>query len=157
MSRVSNVKIGEVARQTGIHASAVRYYERIGLLRPAHRVSGRRQYEPSVLDQLALIRLGSRLGFSLDELRELLGSMDYKRLPEAARRLAQRKVVEIDHLVDGATRIRRLLSEALQCGCLELDACALIRGADQLPADTWMSMAGRRLRRKTPAAKKAER
>jgi DNA-binding transcriptional MerR regulator len=154
MSRVSEVKIGELARQAGIQASAIRYYERIGLLRPAHRVSGRRQYEPSVVDQLALIRLGSRLGFSLDELRKLLGSMDYKRLPDAARRLAQRKLVEIDHLIDGATRIRLLLSEALQCGCLALDACVLIRGADQVPADTWMG--GPRLRRKIPAAKKSE-
>ena len=149
------MKIGEVARQAGIEASAVRYYERIGLLRPAARLSGRREYDSTVVDQLALIRLGGRLGFSLDELRELLSSMDYKTLPKAARRLAERKLVEIDQIIDGATRIRRLLSDALQCGCLELDACVLIRGADQMPSEAWVPM--RRALQRKGAAKKQDR
>jgi MerR family transcriptional regulator, redox-sensitive transcriptional activator SoxR len=140
------MKIGEVARLAGIQPSAIRYYERIGLLRPAHRASGRRQYEPSVVDQLTLIQLGVRLGFSLDDLRELLRSTDYKRLPTAARRLAERKIVEIDHLMDGAARIRRLLSEALQCGCLEIEACVLVRGARDVPPGSWRPLDSRKLR-----------
>jgi MerR family redox-sensitive transcriptional activator SoxR len=152
-SRRKNVKIGEVARQAGIQASAVRYYERIGLLPPAHRVSGRRLYEPSVLDQLALIQVGVKLGFTLEELRELLRSMDYKTLPAAARKLAERKIGELDRLIDGATRIRRLLNEALQCGCLELESCVLVRGARQLPPETWVPLNSRRLRRQTQASK----
>ena len=69
------MKIGDVAKRAGIRPSAVRYYERIGLLRPVARVSGRRQFGSGVVDRLALIQIGVRLGFSLDELRELLGAV----------------------------------------------------------------------------------
>lgn len=61
--------ISEVARKSGVAASALRYYERKGLIRALERDGGRRRFAPAVLDQLALIALGQAAGFSLDEIR----------------------------------------------------------------------------------------
>jgi DNA-binding transcriptional MerR regulator len=61
--------ISEVARKSGVAASALRYYERKGLIRSLESQGARRQFAPAVLDQLALIALGQAAGFSLDEIR----------------------------------------------------------------------------------------
>lgn len=61
--------ISEVARKSGVAASALRYYERKGLIQPLRSEGARRRFAPSVLDQLALIALGQAAGFSLDEIR----------------------------------------------------------------------------------------
>ena len=63
--------ISEVARQVGLQASAIRYYERIGILLPAQRISGQRRYEPTVLYRLAVIQRARQIGFTLDEIRQL--------------------------------------------------------------------------------------
>ena len=64
--------ISEVARRTGVAASALRYYERKGLIRPLSERGSRRRFSPAVMDRLALIALGQAAGFSLDEIREML-------------------------------------------------------------------------------------
>ena len=61
--------ISEVARKSGVAASALRYYERKGLIRSLASQGSRRKFAPAVLDQLALIALGQAAGFSLDEIR----------------------------------------------------------------------------------------
>jgi len=63
--------ISEVARLSGVPASALRYYESKGLIRALARDGGRRRFAPEVLDQLALIALGQAAGFSLDEIRSM--------------------------------------------------------------------------------------
>lgn len=63
-----SLDISEVARRSGVAASALRYYERLGLIRALQRDGGRRRFAPAVLDQLALIALGQAAGFSLDEI-----------------------------------------------------------------------------------------
>src|SRR5215211_9158788 len=66
--------IGELARRTGVATSALRYYERIGLLPPAERASQRRHYPPSVAERVALIRLYQDAGFTLEEIGRLLAA-----------------------------------------------------------------------------------
>jgi MerR family redox-sensitive transcriptional activator SoxR len=133
------MEIGELAKRAGIRPSAVRYYERIGLLRPAARVSGRRQFGSGVVGRLAFIQLGCRLGFSLDELRELLGTVGSndlranKKLRGSARRMMERKIGELDRLIADATGIRAVLSEAIRCECVELSACVIVRQGAKLP------------------------
>jgi DNA-binding transcriptional MerR regulator len=63
--------ISEVVRKSGVAASALRYYERKGLIRALEREGARRRFSPAVLDQLALIALGQAAGFSLDEIRRM--------------------------------------------------------------------------------------
>ena len=133
------MKIGDVAKRAGIRPSAVRYYERIGLLRPVARVSGRRQFGSGVVDRLAFIQIGVRLGFSLDELRELLGAVGRndlrvnKKFRGSARRMMERKIGELDHLIADATNIRAVLSEAICCECVDLSACVIVRERAKLP------------------------
>lgn len=64
--------IGEIARAAGIATSAIRYYERIGLLPPAKRVNTKRRYDESILQKLAVIRLAQRAGLSIAEIQTLL-------------------------------------------------------------------------------------
>ncbi|SHE51388.1 DNA-binding transcriptional regulator, MerR family [Kaistia soli DSM 19436] len=76
--------IGEVAAETGIRPSALRYYEEIGLIAPVSRRGLRRQFEPDVLLQLKLITMGQSAGFALDEIAGMFGKNREPDLPRAA-------------------------------------------------------------------------
>jgi DNA-binding transcriptional MerR regulator len=69
---IRTMDISEVAKRSGVAASALRYYERKGLIHALQSEGARRKFAPAVLDQLALIALGQAAGFSLDEIRVML-------------------------------------------------------------------------------------
>src|SRR4029077_3841139 len=99
--------ISEVARQVGLQASAIRYYERIGLLPRAPRMSGQRRYDSTALYRLAIIQRSRQLGFTLTEIRHLFfGFRDVTRPSERWRTLSQRKLAELYHLRDGKKTVR---------------------------------------------------
>jgi MerR family redox-sensitive transcriptional activator SoxR len=125
VASISTLPIGEVARRTGIRPSAVRYYERIGLLRPVPRAGGQRRYEPSTLHRLSAIRLAQRAGFSLDEIGRLF---EAERLPGGAgwRALVEGKLREVRARMDEFQVMERMLLESLDCGCEAFDECPLI-------------------------------
>jgi MerR family redox-sensitive transcriptional activator SoxR len=117
------LSISEVAAATGLQSSALRYYEKAGLLRPAARVGGRRQYDPSILQRLAAIALLQEAGFTIAEVRQLLGSgSSHQRL----RSMAEHKITEIDAHVARLATARELLVSALQCDCSGIDTCELV-------------------------------
>jgi len=116
--------IGEVARRTGLQTSALRYYEKIGLLPKTQRVGGLRRYETSVLNYLEVIDVAKRAGFRMDEIRHLFHGFG-KGIP-AFRRwqvLAQRKITEMDDLIARARKMKHLLKKADRCRCLDLEDC----------------------------------
>jgi len=117
--------ISEVARQVGLQASAIRYYERIGLLPPALRISGQRRYNTAALYRLAIIQLSRQLGFTLNEIRHLFfGFRDITRASERWRTLSQRKLAELDDLMDGIKAVRGVLTKLMtKCRCDTLDQC----------------------------------
>jgi MerR family transcriptional regulator, redox-sensitive transcriptional activator SoxR len=117
--------ISEVARQIRLRPSAIRYYERIGLLPPAQRLSGQRRYDPTVLYRLAIIQRARQLGFTLTEIRHLFfGFRDITRASERWRTLSQRKLAELDHLMDGIKAVRGVLKKLMaKCRCETLDQC----------------------------------
>jgi MerR family transcriptional regulator, redox-sensitive transcriptional activator SoxR len=119
------LSISEVARQAGLQASAIRYYERIGILLPAQRISGQRRYDGTVLYRLAVIQRARQLGFALDEIRQLFfGFPSVTRASERWQKLSRRKLVELDGLMDGIKTMRRLLKKMMQgCRCESLDQC----------------------------------
>jgi MerR family redox-sensitive transcriptional activator SoxR len=122
---MSQLSISEVARQVGLRPSAIRYYEQIGLLPPALRMTGQRRYDPSVLHRLAIIQRARQLGFTLDEIRQLFfGFGNATRASERWRKLSQRKLADLDNLMDGIKAVRRLLKKMMQnCRCETLDQC----------------------------------
>jgi MerR family redox-sensitive transcriptional activator SoxR len=123
------LRIGEVAQQANVATSAIRYYERIGLLPKAERVSGQRRYDPSVIERLSLIEIGQRAGLSLDELRELLDAGS-EPISANLNDLAERKLPAIEALIDRAVAMREWLLKARACDCETLHECGLFdRGA----------------------------
>jgi MerR family redox-sensitive transcriptional activator SoxR len=117
--------IGEAARRAGIRPSAIRYYEQAGLVPAPRRTSGQRRYDPSVLDRLALIQFAQRAGFTIGEIRTLFEGFE-EETPMSRRWqvLARQKLEEVDALMDRARRMRALLDQALECGCLRVEDCA---------------------------------
>jgi MerR family redox-sensitive transcriptional activator SoxR len=120
----ADLTIGEVARRAGMRTSRIRYYEAQDVLPEPTRQSGKRRYSPEVLRQLAMIDAAQRVGFTLDEIRELLGSRD-RPAHERLRRLAQRKLPEVDELIERATAVRRLLEACSECDCESVDVCGM--------------------------------
>ena len=120
------LSIGEVAKWTGLRPSALRYYEEVGLISPADRVSGRRHYQPSVLDRLAVIACAQQAGFTIAEVGQLLAGEDE---PSARwRALAEQKLREVDTIIEKAQATRRVLEESLRCNCVVLEECANVLG-----------------------------
>jgi MerR family redox-sensitive transcriptional activator SoxR len=117
--------IGELANRSGMATSKIRYYESRGLLPTPDRVSGKRRYHPRVLRRLALIDAAQRVGFTLDEIADLLTSRDgppHERL----RRLALHKLPEIDALIQRASTVKQLLEFCGGCECSSIDECRLL-------------------------------
>jgi MerR family transcriptional regulator, redox-sensitive transcriptional activator SoxR len=122
---MAQLSISEVARQVGLRPSAIRYYEQIRLLPPAVRSSGQRRYDPSTLHRLAIIQRARQLGFTLGEIQQLFfGFGNVARASERWRKLSQRKLIELDDLMDGIKTVRGLLKEmTASCRCETLDQC----------------------------------
>jgi len=121
---MANMTIGKVARRAGLQTSAIRYYEKIGLLPKAQRIGGQRRYEAGVLNFLEVIDVAKRAGFRIDEIRHLFHGFG-KGTPALRRwqSLAQRKITEMDDLIARAKKMKRLLENADRCKCLQLEDC----------------------------------
>ena len=117
--------ISEVARQVGIQPSAIRYYERIGLLPPAQRVSRQRRYDTTVLYRLAVIQRARQSGFTLDEIRRLFfGFRSSIRASDRWEQLSRRKLLELEALAEGIKTMRDLLIRMMRnCHCDTLERC----------------------------------
>jgi DNA-binding transcriptional MerR regulator len=104
--------IGEVARQSGVAASALRFYEEKGLIRSIGRHGLRRVFAPDVLDRLALIALGRAAGFSLDEIAPIFNTAGRPRID---RRMLAAKAEELEGTIKRLTAIRDGLRHAAAC------------------------------------------
>jgi MerR family redox-sensitive transcriptional activator SoxR len=121
---VDELTIGEVARQAGIHASAIRYYESIGVLPQARRTNGRRHYGMDVLSTLAIVRLAQQAGFSVSEIKTLLNGFAADTPPsERWQAMAAPKLNAVEALIAQLYVRKQLLEKTLQCSCSHLDDC----------------------------------
>ncbi len=111
--------IGEVAKRTGLRASAIRFYERAGLLPPPVRASGQRRYDAAILDRLAVLERSKGCGFTLAEIGVLFrdeGSHSAK-----WQRLAARKIAELDAALERIAAMKKLLQR--NCACVTAAEC----------------------------------
>jgi MerR family transcriptional regulator, redox-sensitive transcriptional activator SoxR len=115
-----DLSIGEVARRAGLRTSALRYYERIGILPRPPRVGGQRRYDPHILDRLAIVRLGQYVGLRITEIKWLLNDVPGRPPPERWRELARDRLIQVDALIAEAQAIRRLLQMTLDHKCPKL-------------------------------------
>jgi MerR family redox-sensitive transcriptional activator SoxR len=126
--------IGEVARRTGKAASAIRYYEEIGLISAPERISGRRHYPTGTVRELAIVETAQRAGLSLAEIRLLLGASPGDRgSTERLRAVAARKLPELNEAIARAEIARGWLEDAALCRCPTLDDCPLFDEPSRLP------------------------
>lgn len=112
--------ISEVARKSGVAASALRYYERKGLIQSLESAGMRRKFSPAVLDQLALIALGQAAGFTLDEIRSML-TPDGK--PDIDRTLLTAKADELERMLKRLKAMIEGLRHAAVCPAPSHAAC----------------------------------
>jgi MerR family transcriptional regulator, redox-sensitive transcriptional activator SoxR len=122
----ATLSIGEVAKRAAVSASAIRYYERQGLLPEPERTGGQRRYAAGAIRRLEVIAAAKRGGLTLDEIGVLLksdeeGGVGFERL----RALAAAKLPEAEAQIERARAKRDWLAAASGCGCKTLEACAL--------------------------------
>jgi MerR family transcriptional regulator, redox-sensitive transcriptional activator SoxR len=118
------IAIGEVGRRAGLATSAIRYYERAGLLTKPARISGQRRYEPEILGRLEMIRIARDAGFTIAETRMFLaGSLNTAKPSARWQALAARKLKEIDAAIARARRMKTILSSNFKCGCETIEDC----------------------------------
>jgi len=123
------ISIQQVTQQTGVPPSTLRYYEEIGLLHPVGRVAGRRQYDETVLQKLALIQTGQQAGFTLAELGVLLNNvLDAESGRADWHELVDRKLKEMDALLRNIESMKRLLEDIMTCEDDTLAECIVLTG-----------------------------
>jgi DNA-binding transcriptional MerR regulator len=116
--------IGEVADRAGIKASAIRFYEKAGLLPSPARTSGQRRYDVSAVERLAVLEFAKNCGFTLAECRDLFnGFRDDAPLSIRMQKLAGKKIAELDALSRRVTLMKELLEKSLKCKCMDLREC----------------------------------
>lgn len=121
------MKIGDIAKQSNLPASTIRYYESIGLLPAVQRRSGRRVYDASVLNRLKMIQVAKQAGWRLDEIGRILNSdAQGGHFGDAWRSLAQQKLVELDALIAQAEAMKVLIHRGMACGCVSAETCDLL-------------------------------
>jgi MerR family transcriptional regulator, redox-sensitive transcriptional activator SoxR len=121
---MAGLMIGELARQAGVAASALRYYEKAGLLPPIARASKRRQYDPNILGRIRIILLARDAGFSVTETRTFLNGFPAETTPALRwREMARRKAAELDELMARVARMKLILEASFNCDCRRLEDC----------------------------------
>lgn len=109
---MTHLDIGEVVERTGVAASTLRYYEEKGLIAAAGRRGLRRQYDPGVIDRLALIAIGRQAGFSLDD---IAGMFAPDGTPRIDRQLLSDRADELDRTIRRLRVLRDGLRHAAAC------------------------------------------
>jgi MerR family redox-sensitive transcriptional activator SoxR len=121
---VISMHIGLLAKRIGIAPSAIRYYEKVGLLPPPARRSGRRLYGVEALGRLGIIQVAREAGFSVAETKTFLSGFSVTTRPAARwRLLAERKLAEFEISIARIERMKALLESSFRCECLKIEDC----------------------------------
>ena len=105
--------IGRLAKAAGVHVETIRYYQRIGLIpEPQKPQGGHRRYSPSVMERITFIRRAQQLGFSLEEVKKLLGYSEGRNRKEV-RQIAENKYEMLGARVDQLNEMRRKLKRLI--------------------------------------------
>jgi MerR family transcriptional regulator, redox-sensitive transcriptional activator SoxR len=128
----ATLTIGEVAARSGFNASALRYYEREGLISSERNAGNQRRFDPIVLRRLAFIRAARHVGLTLDEIRDALARLPDGRTPTAAdwARISRSWRSRLDAEIEALEALRDGLDRCIGCGCLSLKVCRLSNPGD---------------------------
>ncbi len=128
--------VSDVARRSGFAASALRFYEREGLLTATRTSGGQRRYQRNVLRRLAFIRAARNVGLTLEEITDALATLPDGRTPTRAdwTRLSRSWRGRLDEQIAALTKLRDGLDSCIGCGCLSLQRCAISNPGDAMAA-----------------------
>jgi MerR family transcriptional regulator, redox-sensitive transcriptional activator SoxR len=128
--------IGEVAERSGVAPSALRFYERQGLIESVRTGGNQRRYERAVLRRIAFIQAGRAAGVTLSEIRRALDGLPTKRVPSRRdwERLSNKWRDDIDARIEILQALRDRLTTCIGCGCLSIDQCDLLNPDDEAEA-----------------------
>jgi MerR family redox-sensitive transcriptional activator SoxR len=131
---VELLTIGDLAARSGVAPSALRFYEREGLIHATRTGGNQRRYERHELRRVAFIRIAQQVGVSLEEVREALAALPESRTPTKAdwARLSARWRRKLEDRIAMMERLRDQLTGCIGCGCLSLQRCNLINPKDRL-------------------------
>ncbi|MFB9234506.1 redox-sensitive transcriptional activator SoxR [Plantactinospora siamensis] len=129
--------IGDLSARSGVAPSALRYYERLGLIRANRTGGNQRRYERAELRRVAFIRIAQQVGVSLEEIRAALDELPDNRTPTRAdwTRLSNVWRGKLDERIRLLNRLRDDLTGCIGCGCLSLQRCRLYNPDDVLAAE----------------------
>lgn len=127
-----SLTVGEVARRSGFAASALRFYEREGLVSAERTEGGQRRYPRSVLRRLAFIRAARHVGLTLDEVRAALDGLPRSRTPtrEDWTRISKLWRTRLNEEIEALVALRDGLDSCIGCGCLSLKRCRISNPED---------------------------
>ncbi|NNC28897.1 redox-sensitive transcriptional activator SoxR [Longimicrobium terrae] len=127
------LSIGELAKRSGVAASALRFYEERGLIHAVRNASGYREYPRATIRRVAFIVFAQRIGLTLEEVAAELAALPADRAPSRAdwATLSAGWTARIDARIAELQRLREGLTECIGCGCLSLDRCRLANPGDR--------------------------
>ena len=130
---LNELTIGELSARSGVSSSALRFYERQGLI-ASHRTDGnQRRYDRATLRRLALVQAGKAAGVPLERIRAALELLPNRRTPTKRdwERLSRSWARELDERIGTLEAIRGRLTTCIGCGCLSLRTCGLLNPGDE--------------------------
>jgi MerR family redox-sensitive transcriptional activator SoxR len=132
MHTTDALTVGEIARRSGFAGSAIRYYEKLGLLTATRTAGDQRRFERNTLRRLAFIRAATNVGLSLDEVATALASLPAGRTPTRAdwSKLSHGWRRRLDDQIAALAALRDGLDSCIGCGCLSLQRCAISNPGD---------------------------
>lgn len=121
---MGGMTIGAMARQAGVAASTLRYYEKVGLLPRPARAGNCRLYDPGSIGRIRIVLLARDAGFSIRETRAFVQGFPPGTTPASRwREMARRKIAEVDEQVSRLTRMKAFLNAGFNCECRTLEDC----------------------------------
>ncbi|MFD0278778.1 redox-sensitive transcriptional activator SoxR [Kitasatospora sp. NPDC127111] len=125
--------IGQLSERSGLATSALRYYEKLGLIHAGRTTGGQRRYTRGTLRRVAFVRAAQRVGLSLEEAKAALDRLPEHRAPTGTEwdGVAASWQNRIDEQIAGLERLKAKLSGCIGCGCLSLNRCALYNAGDR--------------------------
>lgn len=133
MAMKRGLSIGDLAARTGLSVSAIRFYEKKGLITPDRNQGNQRRYEGSDIRRLSFVLIAQQIGFSIEEIKSLMAQLPEARTPTKAdwTKISRTFRKTLDERIAVMQRMRDNLDGCIGCGCLSLKACSLYNPEDK--------------------------
>lgn len=133
MAMKRGLSIGDLASRTGLSVSAIRFYEKKGLITPDRNDGNQRRYEGSDIRRLSFILIAQQIGLSIEQINDVMAQLPEGRTPTKAdwSKISRRFRKTLDERIAMMERMRERLDGCIGCGCLSLKACSLYNPDDK--------------------------